>query len=137
MVISTRGRYALRLLLDLAEHADEGFVSLKDIAERQDISLKYVEQLMPQLIAAGMLDTARGKSGGYKLARKPDEYPLGEILRITEGSLAPVKCLSTDENLCPRKEKCETLPVWTELDRIISDYLDGVTLKDVIEQKNQ
>ena len=103
MVISTRGRYALRLLLDLAEHADEGFVSLKDIAERQDISLKYVEQLMPQLIAAGMLDTARGKSGGYRLARKPDEYPLGEILRITEGSLAPVKCLSTDENLCPRK----------------------------------
>ena len=108
MVISTRGRYALRLLLDLAEHADEGFVSLKDIAERQDISLKYVEQIN-----------------------------VGEVLSAMEGSLAPVKCLSTDENLCPRKEKCETLPVWTELDRIISDYLDGVTLKDIIEQKNQ
>ena len=125
------------MMMDLAEHRDAGFVALKDIAERQDISLKYVEQLMPQLIAAGMLDTARGKSGGYRLSRPVGEYSLGEILRATEGSLAPVKCLSTDENLCPRKEKCETLPVWEELDRIISDYLDGVTLKDIIEQKDQ
>ena len=137
MIISTRGRYALRLLLDLAEHQEEGYISLKDISERQDISLKYVEQLMPHLIEGGMLETARGKSGGYRLARSADKYPLGEILRITEGSLAPVKCLSTDENICPRKEKCETLPVWEELDRLISDYLDGVTLQDLIDQKKQ
>lgn len=134
MMISTRGRYALRLMLDLAEHQDSGHVPLKDVAARQEISKKYLEQIIPVLNRAGMLVTVRGYQGGYRLARRPADYKLGEILRATEGSLAPVACLEEQQNACPRSADCATLPVWTGLNKVVSEYLDGITLQDVLDQ---
>ncbi len=134
MIISTRGRYALRLMLDLAEHGGDEYISLQDIAERQDFSIKYMEQILPALNSSKMLDTKAGRHGGYKLSQKPSEYTLGEILRVTEGSLAPVACLEGDENPCERQADCATLPVWAKLDEIINDYLDGITLEDLVSQ---
>ncbi|MBS7370311.1 MAG: Rrf2 family transcriptional regulator [Oscillospiraceae bacterium] len=135
MKISTKGRYALRLLLDLAEHKDEGYVALKDIAERQGISKKYLEQIVPLLNKAELLRTNRGYQGGYSLAKEPDKYTVGEILRVTEGNLFPVACLQFEPNSCPRCDGCMTLPIWEGLYKTISDYLDGITLKDILEQK--
>ena len=137
MKISTKGRYALRLLLDLGEHRGEGFVSLKEIAERQDISKKYLEQIIPILNKTGVLRTNRGAQGGYMLARTPDKYTVGEILRLTEGSLAPVACLEQEPNLCERQESCATLPVWRGLYRVINDYLDNITLQDILDQEHE
>ena len=137
MKISTKGRYALRLLLDLGEHRGDGFVSLKEIAERQDISKKYLEQIIPILNKTGVLRTNRGAQGGYMLARTPDKYTVGEILRLTEGSLAPVACLDQDPNLCERQESCATLPVWQGLYRVIIEYLDGITLQDILDQEHE
>lgn len=136
MMISTRGRYALRMMLDLAEHQGEGFVSLKEIAERQDVSKKYLEQIIPLLNQNGMLQTFRGNQGGYRLARPAGEYKLSEILRVTEGSLAPVACLEGRENTCQRRSVCATLPIWQGLDRVISEYLDGITLQDVLNEQH-
>lgn len=137
MKISTKGRYALRMLLDLAQHQNEGFVALKDIAARQEISKKYLEQIIPLLNSAGILQANRGFQGGYKLAMRPDQYTVGAILRITEGSLQPVACLDHEPNECSRCSYCPTLPVWQELGRIIGDYLDSVTLQDIMDQQQE
>lgn len=135
MKISTKGRYALRMLLDLAEHREAGFVSLKDIAKRQQISKKYLEQIIPIFNHSNILLTNRGAQGGYKLARSPEKYTIGEILRLTEGSLAPVVCLEQEENLCERSGNCATLPVWQGLYKLVNEYLDGITLQDILDQQ--
>ena len=136
MKISTKGRYALRVLIDLAEHKDDGFVALRDIALRQDISKKYLEQIIPILNRSGILLTNRGHQGGYKLAKAPSEIIIGEVLRNTEGSLAPVSCLEQSPNQCKRCHECVTLPIWVGLERVVNQYLDGITLNDILEQKN-
>ena len=135
MLISTRGRYALRMMLDLAEHQGDGYVTLKDVASRQEISKKYLEQIIPALNRAGLLQTARGFQGGYRLTRSPDRYTLGEILQATEGSLAPVSCLESEENPCARCTECATLPVWEGLNRVVRDYLDGFTLQTLLDRQ--
>lgn len=135
MKISTKGRYAVRMLLDLAEHQQDGYVALKEIAKRQEISKKYLEQIVPILNKSGLLQTNRGSQGGYRLSKKPEQYTVGEILRLTEGSLAPVACLDQPENLCPRRASCDTLFVWQGLYRTIEEYLDGITLQDIIDRQ--
>ena len=131
MKISTKGRYALRLMVDLAEHKDSGFIALKDVAKRQNISKKYLEQIVPVLNGAGLLTTNRGNRGGYKLAK---EYTVGDILRITEGSIAPVSCLESDVNSCERKNFCQTLYVWEGLYKVVNEYLDGITVQDIVDK---
>ena len=132
-MISTRGRYALRMMLDLAANQGEGYVALKDVAARQGISKKYLEQIIPVLNRAGLLQTTRGVRGGYRLTREPKDYTLGEILRTTETGLAAVACMDEDAPQCPRAQDCLTRPVWEELDRVVGTFLDGVTLEDVLE----
>ena len=134
MKISTKGRYALRLMVDLAEHKDNGFIALKDVAKRQNISKKYLEQIVPVLNGAGLLATNRGTSGGYRLAKEPKEYTVGDILRITEGSIAPVSCLDSEINLCERKNFCQTLYVWEGLYKVVNEYLDGITVQDIVDK---
>ncbi len=136
MKISTKGRYALRLLIDLAEHRADGYVALKDVARRQDISKKYLEQIVSVLNKPGILKTNRGYQGGYQLAKEPDKYTVGDILRITEGGLAPVTCLEQDENLCERSGFCTTLFIWEGLYKVVNEYLDSITLQDVLNHKN-
>lgn len=137
MKISTKGRYALRMLLDLAEHQSSGYVALKDVAERQSISKKYLEQIIPVFNQSDILRTNRGSQGGYRLAKAPDKYTVGEILRLTEGSLAPVACLDHDPMECERSGECATLPVWQGLNRVINEYLDGITLQDILDQQQE
>jgi len=132
MKVSTKGRYALRMLLDLAEHKDEGFIPLKDIAERQDISKQYLEQIISIINSSGFLRANRGKQGGYMLANDPSSYTVGHILRLTEGNLAPVACLEDKVNQCERVKKCKTLSMWKGLNKVITDYLDGITLQDLL-----
>lgn len=134
MKISTKGRYALRLLIDLAQHSDDGVVALKDVASRQSISKKYLEQIVPILTRADMLITSRGYQGGYKLARPAESYTLGDILRLTEGSLAPVACLEHNPNLCENSSSCVTLPVWQGLYDVINNYVDNITLQDILDK---
>ena len=134
MKISTKGRYALRLMVDLAEHKDNGFIALKDVAKRQNISKKYLEQIVPVLNGAGLLATNRGNRGGYKLAKEPKEYTVGDILRITEGSIAPVSCLASAVNPCERKNFCQTLYVWEGLYKVVNEYLDGITVQDIVDK---
>ena len=131
-MISTRGRYAIRVMLDLAEHSDGNYVALRDIAERQGISKKYLEIIVKDIVAAGFLVGASGKGGGYRLVRKPEEYTVGEILERVEGPLAPVACLLGKEVVCPRKDGCITLPLWTEFDRMVHDFFYGKTLRDLL-----
>lgn len=131
-MISTRGRYALRVLVDLAEHENGGFLPLKEIAARQEISLKYVEQVMSLLSANGLVATAHGKGGGYRLNREPRDYRIGDILRATEGTLAPVACLEENAAPCSRAAECRTLPLWKKLSDAISNCLDGMTLADLM-----
>ena len=133
MMISTRGRYALRMMIDLADYQGSGYVSLKDIAKRQEISKKYLEQIIPVLNSAGFLLTTRGYQGGYRLAKAPSEYTLADILRVTEGTLAPVSCLEGAENHCARQSACATLPVWEGLNKVVTEYLVGITLQDVLD----
>ncbi len=133
MKISTKGRYALRLMLDLAENQKDGFIALKDIAQRQNISKKYLEQIVPLLNKSGILITSRGYQGGYRLAKRPEECTVGDILRITEGTLAPVACLDTAENFCEKAESCMTLSVWKGLEKAINEYLDSITLQNIID----
>lgn len=133
MLISTKGRYALRVMIDLAEHPSDGFVPLKVIAERQELSEKYLESIIKQLVKAGLLNGLRGKGGGYRLTRAPEEYTVGSILRLTEDSLAPVSCMEEDAGGCPRAMECRTLPVWQGLDKVINDYLGRITLADLIQ----
>ncbi len=135
MKISTRGRYALRLLLDVARYQGDGFVTLREVSDRQDISRKYLEQIVPMLAQAGFLIGNRGKQGGYRLAKEPEDCSLKEILQITEGSLAPVACLEEGAEICKRRDICPTLPVWQGLERVIEEYLAGVTLKDLMAQE--
>ncbi len=135
MKISTKGRYALRMLLDLAEHQGDGFIALKDIAARQGISKKYLEQIVAILNRANFLLTNRGFQGGYKLAKAPAAYTVGDILRLTEGDLAPVACLAQPAASCARRPLCATLPVWQGLEQVINQYLDSITLQDVLEQQ--
>ena len=133
--ISTKGRYALRMLIELASHTEEGFVSLKEISENQGISKKYLEQIVPMLNKSGILRTNRGNRGGYMLARSARETTVGDVLRATEGSLAPVSCLDYEVNDCPRAANCATLFVWEGLAHVIAEYLDGVTLQDILDHK--
>ncbi len=137
MKISTKGRYALRMLIDLAEHQNDGYISLKDIAKRQEISKKYLEQIIPLFNNTDMLKTNRGAQGGYKLAKTPDKYTVGEILRITEGNLAPVDCAMQDPIECSRSILCPTLPIWKDLTKMINDYLDGITLQDILDRQQE
>lgn len=130
MKISTRGRYALRVMIDLAINGKENYISLKDIANRQEISMKYLEQIVSILSKAGLVDTLRGNNGGYKLNRKPCEYRVGDILRVAEGDLTPVYCVHEE---CSRKKNCKTYSFWKGLDQVISDYVDSKTLEDLIK----
>lgn len=137
MKISTKGRYALRMMIDLAEHQGEGFVSLKDIAARQEISKKYLEQIIPILNRSDFLQANRGSQGGYRLAKAPKAYTVKDILELTEGSLAPVACLDTTPVGCERSETCVTLPLWKGLAEVIENYLDSVTLQDLLERQTE
>lgn len=134
MIISTKGRYALRIMLDLAQHQTEGYISLKTISQRQDISMKYLESIVALLNKANLLDSMRGKDGGYKLNRPLNQYSVAEIIKLTEGSLAPVACLDGGENCCKRSTDCLTLPLWINLGKKIEDYLSSVTLEDILKQ---
>ena len=134
MKISTKGRYMLRMLVDLAEHQNNGYIALKDIAARQNISKKYLEQIIPLLNKSGILQANRGFQGGYRLAKAPNQYPVGDILRITEGSLAPVACLEYGPENCERSGECVTLPVWQGLNKVINEYLDSITLQDILDR---
>lgn len=133
MLISTRGRYALRVMIDLAEHPSEEFIPLKVIAQRQEISEKYLEGIIKLLVKARLVNGLRGKGGGYKLTRTPDEYTILSILQLTEDSLAPVACLEQDAPVCPRASVCRTLSMWQGLDRLIRDYLEHITIADLIQ----
>lgn len=137
MKISTKGRYALRMMLDLAEHQQNGYIALKDIAARQGVSKKYLEQIVPMLNKADVLQTNRGFQGGYRLSKTPDKYTVGDILRITEGSLSPVACLDHVPIECERSQDCATLPVWQGLKRVIDEYLDSITLQDILDQQRE
>ena len=131
-MISTRGRYALRVMIDLAEHAG-GFTPMKEVAARQGISLKYLEQIMPALSKSGLVEGIHGKGGGYRLTRNPEEYTAGEILRATEGDLAPVACLACGAEPCARSESCKTVSLWRGFQALTNDYFDGVTLASLAE----
>ena len=131
MMISTKGRYALRVMLDLAENGQGSYIPLKDIAQRQEISIKYLEAILPALIKNHFLEGLRGKGGGYKLSREPETYTIGSILKLLEGSMAPVACLEGDQNHCARAAECKTLPMWEGLYQIIEAYFEGITLADL------
>ena len=133
-MISTRGRYAIRIMLDLAEHDTGKYIPLKDIAERQQISKKYLEIIVKDMVAGGMLVGASGKGGGYKLCRKPEEYSVGEILDLMEGTMAPVACIAGHNVVCPRKDGCQTLPMWEEYDKMVHDFFYGKKLSDLIRK---
>ncbi|MBQ6475944.1 MAG: Rrf2 family transcriptional regulator [Clostridia bacterium] len=132
-MISTKGRYALRVMIDLAEHSEEGRIPLKDIAQRQMISKKYLEIIVKDLVTSGLISGASGKGGGYSLLRKPEEYSVGEILESSEVSLATVACLADGAAPCPRAAECQTLPLWEEYDRMTHDFFYGKTLKDLMQ----
>ena len=133
--ITTKGRYALRVMIDLAQHPDDGYISLKTIAERQNISMKYLEMIVGCLKKAEIVESTRGKDGGYRLCRKAEEYSIGEILRCSEDSLSPVACIKEGSVDCEKAGGCLTLPMWKELDDLVNDYLDRVTLDDIITGK--
>ena len=133
MLISTKGRYALRVMIDLAEHQRDGYIPLKEVAQRQNISEKYLETIIKLLVKANILSGLRGKGGGYKLTKLPEQYTVGTILRLTEDSLAPVACLEPGAAPCAKAAECRTLQMWQGLDRVISEYLDNVTVADLMK----
>ena len=133
MLISSRGRYALRVMIDLAEHDDGAYIPMKEVARRQDISLKYLERILPILVSAKLVEGLHGKGGGYRLTRKPEDYRISEILRLTAGDLAPVACLECNAEKCKRTAECRTLPMWMELNRRVNEYLDSVTIADLMK----
>lgn len=137
MKISTKGRYALRTLVDLAQHSEEGLIPLKDVAARQGISQKYLEQIVTQMNKAGFLHGVRGPQGGYRLAREPKEYTLAEILQVMEGDLAPVACLENQPNQCERYENCATVKMWEGLYQTMLDYLNGITLQQLVDSAGE
>lgn len=132
-MISTKGRYAIRFMIDLAEQSEEALVPLDDVAKRQGISKKYLEIVVKLLVSGKLVKGTSGKGGGYRLLRKPEEYTIGEILKITEGSLATVACLHDDAEECPREGICKTLPMWKKFDSLIHDFFEQITLKDLID----
>ena len=132
MMISTKGRYALRVMIDIAEHQHDGYIPLKEIAARQEISEKYLEAIVKSLVKERYLTGLRGKSGGYRLTKAPEEYTVGSILRLTEDSLAPVACLEPGAKACEHASECRTLTLWKGLDKVINDYLDNITIADLI-----
>ena len=132
MIISTKGRYTLRVMIYLAEHPTNGYIPIKEIADEQDMSKEYLNSILKVLVQNKMLTSLRGKGGGYKLNRRPDEYSVGSILRIVEGDLAPVPCVTNAEP-CPRADKCPSLPMWRKLDRLINDFFDGISLADLMD----
>ena len=132
-MISTRGRYAIRVLLDLAEQRGEAFTPMKEVARRQEISLKYLEKIMPLLSKANMVEGQHGKGGGYRLTMEPESYRIGDILRLTEVDLAPVACLSAPSNTCPRAPYCRTLPMWQKYYEMTLSYFDGITIRDLMQ----
>lgn len=135
MMISTKGRYALRVMVDIAERSSGEFIPLKDIASHQEISEKYLESIVAILSRAGFLEGMRGKGGGYRLTRDPEDYTVGGILKLTEGSLKPVACLEDSPNRCLRASTCRTLPLWTRLDDMIDGFLEGVTIADLLDDE--
>ena len=139
MMISTRGRYALRVMIDLAERGGEGYTPMKDVAERQGLSLKYLERILPVLTKNGMVEGVQGKRGGYRLTRELEDYRVGEILRLTEGGLNPVECAgcgsNSEDGPCEHMVDCRTKPLWEGLNKVVNEYLDGITLKDLVEKK--
>ena len=137
MIVSTRGRYALRVLVDLAEHSQNKRIALKEIAERQEISQKYIEAIMTLLSKNGYVDAVHGKGGGFKLSKSLNDYKIGDILRLTEGTLAPVACLEENAQDCPRKKDCRTLPMWQKLDNLIESYLDSISLADLMKENKE
>lgn len=133
MKVSTKGRYALRVMIDLATNQTEEPIRLKDVAARQEISLKYLEQIISMLTKAGYLNSVRGSNGGYQLKKKPSEYTVGMILRTTEGSLAPVSCIEDTENVCQRSGNCATAMIWKKMNDAVNDVVDGITLQDLVD----
>lgn len=131
-MISTRGRYALRVMIDLAEHANEGFIPMKEVAARQGVSLKYIERIIPALSKNELVEGVQGKGGGYRLCREPKEYTVGEILRLTEGDLAPVACLECGAEPCDRVDTCKTLSMWSKFHKMTNEYFDSITLADLV-----
>lgn len=132
MNVTSKGRYALRIMLDLAQHSEDGYISLKTISERLDLSLKYLEMIVGALKKAELVDSTRGKEGGYKLNRAPEDYKVGDILRCIEDNLAPVACIKEGEIQCDRSGGCLTIPMWKELDELTNAYLDTVTLHNLL-----
>ena len=132
-MISTRGRYALRVMIDLAEHGGGDFVPMKEVAARQEISLKYIERIMPLLTKDNLVEGLHGKGGGYRLCRPPEDYSVGEILRITEGELAPVACLERGAKPCPRAAECRTLPMWKKYYAMTNEFFDGISIADLMK----
>ncbi len=135
MMISTRGRYALRILADLAENRRDGYVTLREVAERQEISEKYLESIVKELVRAGVLEGLRGKGGGYRLVREPEEIGVLDVLLIMEGTLAPVACLEENAKACRRAAICRTLPLWKGLDEVVKDYLSRFTVEDLMRKE--
>ena len=131
-MISTRGRYALRVMIDLAEHMDNGYIPMKEVAERQGISLKYLERIMPALSKSNLVEGVHGKGGGYRLSRRPEDYTAGEILRLAEGDLAPVACLECNAKSCSRRANCKTISMWKKFFDITNEYFDNITIADLL-----
>lgn len=136
-MISTRGRYALRVIIDLAEHNDGSCIPMKEVAERQGISLKYLERIVPVLTKNKLISGVHGKGGGYTLCRSPEEYTVGEILRLTEGELAPVACLEKSAKPCGRSEECRTLKMWSDFYKLTNEYFDGITIADLMKRSGE
>ena len=132
MLISTRGRYALRVMIDLAEHSNGEYIAMKDVAARQEISLKYLERILPILVKEKLIEGVHGKGGGYRLTRRPSEYKVGEILRLTEGNLAPVTCVECEDEEREQKGETRTIGMWEEIDKIVNDYFDSKTIEDLM-----
>lgn len=133
MMISTKGRYALRVLIDLAEHYSGDYIPMKDVAKRQELSLKYLERIVPVLTRNNLVEGVHGKGGGYRLTKRPEDYNVGDILRLTEGDLSPVACLEGGAAPCGRAAECRTLPMWREFYKVVNDYFDGISLSDLMQ----
>lgn len=132
MMISTKGRYALRVMIDLAEHSGDGYIAMKTVAKRQDISLKYLEKILPSLVADGLVEGLHGKGGGYKLSKDPSEITAAEIIKNAENGIATVACLEDGAAPCEKADRCKTLPMWKGLSKVVDDYLAGITLDTLI-----
>lgn len=135
-MISTRGRYALRVMIDIAEHSGGNFVPMKEVAARQEISLKYIERIMPLLTKENLVEGQHGKGGGYRLCRPPEDYSVGEILRATEGGLAPVACLECGAKPCSRAAECRTLPMWQKYYAMTNEFFDGISVADLMKNES-